>query len=46
MEKKLISKNHLTPALTSFSFEISLRNQQNQGMILEKFQWFKNWNIV
>jgi hypothetical protein len=26
--KKLISKNDLTPALTSFSFEASLKNQQ------------------
>ncbi len=31
MGKKLISKNHLNPALTSFSFEVSLKNQQKSG---------------
>jgi hypothetical protein len=38
MEKKLISKNHLTPAHFSFSFDISLKNQQKSGVILGKFQ--------
>jgi hypothetical protein len=31
MGKKLISKNHLTPALTSFSFEVSLKNKKKSG---------------
>ncbi len=31
MGEKLISKNHLTPAPTSFSFEVSLNNQQKSG---------------
>jgi hypothetical protein len=35
MGKKLNSKNHLTLAPTSFSFEISLKNQR---MILKKFK--------
>jgi hypothetical protein len=29
MGKKLISKNDLTPAHTSFSFEVSLKNKKN-----------------
>ncbi len=28
MGKKLISKNDLTPALTSFSFEVALKNKK------------------
>jgi hypothetical protein len=31
MGEKLISKNHLTPAHICFSFEVSLKNQQNLG---------------
>jgi hypothetical protein len=31
MGKKIISKNHLTPAPTSFSFEDLLKNQQKSG---------------
>jgi hypothetical protein len=31
MGGKLISKNHLIPAPTYFSFEISLKNQQKSG---------------
>jgi hypothetical protein len=31
MRKKLISKNHLTSDPTSFSFEVSFKNQQKLG---------------
>jgi hypothetical protein len=45
MGKKLISKNDLTPALTSFSFEVSLKNQQKRGNDFRKVsKWFKTWN--
>jgi hypothetical protein len=38
MGEKLISKNHLTPAPTYFSFEVSLKNQQKSGNDLGKFE--------
>jgi hypothetical protein len=38
MGKKLISKNHLTPRPTSFSYDVSLKNKKNHGVILGKFQ--------
>jgi hypothetical protein len=38
MGEKLISKNHLTPAPTSFSLKFRLKINKNQGMILGKFQ--------
>jgi hypothetical protein len=47
MGEKLISKNHLTPAPTFFSFEISLKNQQKSGNDFRKVsKWFKIWNMV
>jgi hypothetical protein len=47
MEKKLISKNHLTPASTSFSFEALLKNQQKSGNDLSNVsKWFKTCNMV
>jgi hypothetical protein len=47
MEKKLISKNHLTPAPTSFSFEVSLKNQQKSGNDFRKVsEWGETWNTV
>jgi hypothetical protein len=35
MGEKLISKNHLIPAHTYFSFEVSLKNQQKSGKVSE-----------
>jgi hypothetical protein len=47
MGKKLISKNHLTPAPTSFSFEVLLKNQQKSGNDFRKVsEWGKTWNMV
>jgi hypothetical protein len=36
MGKKLISKNHLTPATISFSLEVLLKNQQKSGNDIRK----------
>jgi hypothetical protein len=47
MGKKLSSKNHLTPAPTSFSFEVLLKNQQKSGNGFRKVsEWGKTWNMV
>jgi hypothetical protein len=47
MGEKLISKNHLTPAPTSFSFNISLKNQQKSGNDFRKVsKWFKKHNQI
>jgi hypothetical protein len=47
MGKNLILKNHLTPAPTSFSFEVWLKNQQKSGNDFRKVsKWFKTWNMV
>jgi hypothetical protein len=47
MVEKLISKNDLTPTPTSFSFEVSLKNQQKLRNHFGKvWEWGKTWNIV
>jgi hypothetical protein len=38
MGKKLISKNHLTPAPPHFLLKFCLKSNKNQGTILEKFE--------
>jgi hypothetical protein len=42
MGKKLISKNHLTLAPTSFSFEVLLKNQQKSGNDFRKVSEWGN----
>jgi hypothetical protein len=47
MEKKLTSKNHLTPAATSFSLGVLLKNEQKLVNDFRKVsKWFKTWNMV
>jgi hypothetical protein len=47
MGEKLISKNHLTPAPTCFTFKVSLKNQQKSGNDFgEVSEWGKVWNKV
>jgi hypothetical protein len=47
MGKKLISKNHLTPRPTSFSYDVSLKNKKKSWSDFRKVsKWLKTWNVV
>jgi hypothetical protein len=46
MGKKLISKNHLTPAPISFSFEVLLKNQQKSGNDIRKVSAVQDLELV
>jgi hypothetical protein len=47
MGEILISKNHLTPASTCFTFEVWFKSQQKSGDDFGKVsEWGKTWNMV